>query len=232
MPNTWPFQQITDHNEIALSRYTYQYTEADTLQALTTLWSERMQGLEDAAWSVLTERWVDAAAGVQLDELGAIVGEPRLGRTDETYREALEVRISINRSGGEPERIIEFLTRIAGADQVLYQEAWPAKIELFVGGEVSLEQAQRVREIVPAAVGTIYISESGGELPFGTSELGSPDPTDVDGFGELGIHAFGLYTGDVLEFVSNGDTFDAGLTDKDDPILPTEGGVISELFEV
>lgn len=232
MSNTWPLQQITDHNEVALSRYTYQYTEAGTLQALTTLWAERMQALEDAAWSVLTERWIAPAAGVQLDELGDIVGEPRLGRTDETYRDALEVRISINRSGGEPERIIEFLTRIAGANQVLYQEVYPAKIELFVGGDVSLEQAQRVREIVPAAVGTIYISESGGELPFGTSELGSPDPTDVDGFGELGIHDWGLDTGDVLEFVVNGDTFVAGLTDKDDPILPTDGGVIAELYEV
>ena len=232
MPNTWPFQQITDHNEVALSRYTYQYTEADTLQALTTLWAERMQALEDAAWSVLTERWIAPAAGVQLDELGDIVGEPRLGRTDETYRDALEVRISINRSGGEPERIIEFLTRIAGANQVLYQEVYPAKIELFVGGDVSLEQAQRVREIVPAGVGTIYISESGGELPFGTSELDQPEPTDVDGFGELGIHDWGLDTGDVLEFEVNGDTFAAGLTDKDDPILPTDGGVIAELYEV
>ena len=258
MPNTWPFQQITDHNEVALSRYTYQYTEAGTLQALTTLWAERMQALEDAAWSVLTERWIAPAAGVQLDELGDIVGEPRLGRTDETYRDALEVRISINRSGGEPERIIEFFRRIAGANQVLYQEVYPAKIELFVGGDVSLEQAQRVRDIVPAGVGTIYIGETGGEIPFGTSGVAIEDglfefgdgllielddgdlleyrtlePSeffdDVDGWGELGFHTLELSDGDSLE-LSNGDIL--GVTDKNEPIHADEGGRLSELFEV
>lgn len=37
---------------------------------------------------------------------------------------------------------------------------------------------------------------------------------------------------DVLEFFVGGETFDAGLTDSEDPILPTEGGVIAELYEV
>ena len=232
MADQWPYQRIEDHNETALSRYTSQYSEAETLHALTTLWAERMQALEDAAWSVLTQRWIEPAEGVQLDELGAIVGEPRLGRTDATYRDALETRISINRSGGEPERIIEFLLRIAGAEQVLYQEIYPAKIELFVGGEVSFDQVQRVREIVPAGVGTIYITEAGGEPPFGTSELGQPVPTDVDGFGELGVHDWTFDNDDVLEFFVGGETFDAGLTDSEDPLLPTEGGVIAELYEV
>ena len=259
MPDQWPYDQIETHADDAADRLTSQYADAEKLRGLLSLWGERVQRIEDAARSLLTDRWLDVAVGRQLDELGEVVGEPRLGRTDETYREAINVRITINQSGGEPERIIEFFRRIAGANQVLYQEVYPAKFELFVGGDVSLEQAGRVREIVPAGVGTIYISEAGGELPFGTSELSiydweldtgdvlefavndhgftagltyKDDPTDVGGFGELGIHAFGLDTGDVFEFVVNGETFEAGLTDKDDPILPTEGGVIAELFEV
>ena len=257
MPNNWPFQKITDHNDVALSRYTYQYTEAGTLQALTTLWSERMQALEDAAWSVLTDRWIAPAAGVQLDELGAIVGEPRLGRTDETYRDALEVRISINRSGGEPERIIEFLTRIANADQVIYKEIYPAKVEIFVGGGLSVSQALRVRDLVPAAVGTVYIAESDGETPFGTSGIGietglyefddgqlielsdgvlleyqTVEPAeffdDVDGFGELGYYTLENESAEMIE-LSSGDLL--GITDKEDPVPADEGGVIAELYE-
>jgi len=188
-----------------------------------------MQELEDAVWSVLTERWVPEAIGAQLDEMGEIVGEPRLGRTDAEYRPAIELRISLNQSGGEPERIIEFLRRIAGADAVIYKEIWPAKIEIYVRGDIDESQARRVRELVPAGVGTIYITESGGELPFGIKEEGALDPTDRDGFGELGLHDFELSDGDILE-LSDGSTL--GINDINDPLLPTEGGIIADLFEV
>ena len=232
MSTDWGIDKIEDHKERALKRLVEQDRSAENFRKIVETAAERYQGLEEVGYALLTERNIFDAVGSQLNGIGEIVGEPRLGRTDETYREAINVRITINQSGGEPERIIEFFRRIAGADQVLYQEVYPAKIELFVGGDVSLEQAQRVRDIVPAGVGTIYISEAGGDLPFGTSELDQPEPTDVDGFGELGIHAWELDDGSLLEFEVNGDTFVAGLTDKDDPILPTEGGVIAELFEV
>ena len=135
---SWASEQIETHADDAAARLTSQYADAEKLRGLVSLWGERVQGIEDAAWSLLTDRWLDVAEGQQLDEIGDLVGEPRLGRTDETYREAINVRITINQSGGEPERIIEFFRRIAGANQVLYQEVYPAKIELFVGGDVSL----------------------------------------------------------------------------------------------
>ena len=226
---SWPYEQIETHADNAADRLTSQYADADKLQALVSLWGERIQGIEDAAWTLLTDRWLGVADGQQLDELGELVGEPRLGRTDETYREAIQVRITINQSGGEPERIIEFLVRIVGADNVLYQEKYPAKIEVFVGGEVSLSQAQRVRELVPAGVGTIYVAESGGETPFGTKDGPEDEPTDVDGVGELGFHTFELSDGDMLE-LSDGTVL--GVTDREDPILPDEGGRVAELFEV
>ena len=229
MPDQWPIEQIETHVDDARGRFTSQYAEAELLKGLSDLWAERIQSLEDAAWSVLTERWLDVAVGQQLNELGAVVGEPRLGRSDEPYREAIQTRISINQSGGEPERIIEFLVRIAGADNVFYQERYPAKIELAVNGDVSLTQAQRVREIVPAGVGTIYISETGENLPFGTKDGPDDEPTNVDGVGELGIHQLELDDGSLLE-LSDGSVL--GVTDRDDPILPTEGGTIAELFEV
>jgi len=254
----WPFEQIDTHVEDALSRFTYQYRDMEALQGLTRLWAERMEALEDATYSTLTMRWLDDAAGVQLDELGAIVGEPRLSRSDPDYRDAIGVRVSINQSGGEPERIIEFLTRIAGAEQVIYREIYPAKIEVYVRGDVTQQNALRTRALVPAGVGTIYISETGGLIPFGTSGIGveeglfefddgllielddgdlleyrTLEPSeffdDVDGWGELGYHTLELSDGDSLE-LSDGDIL--GVTDKDDPVLPDDGGHLAELFEV
>jgi hypothetical protein len=228
----WPITKITTHTDDAIGRLTSQYQDADKLKGLIQLWGERIQALEDVAYDLLTQRWTDAAEGAQLDGIGEIVGEPRLGRTDAEYRDAIEIRISLNRSGGEPERIIEFLRRIAGASTVEYNEVYPASIELFVGSGVTLEQAQRTRELVPAAVGAIYIEESGGEAPFGFLNDDGTAPADRDGFGEQGIHDLVLDTGDRL-LLSDGTTeYVAGVTDLNDPILPTDGGVMSELFEV
>lgn len=259
MPETnWPIEQIETHVDDARGRFTSQYAEAELLKGLSDLWAERIQALEDAAWSVLTERWLDVAVGQQLDELGAVVGEPRLSRDDSEYRDAIGVRVSINQSGGEPERIIEFLTRIAGADQVIYKEIYPAKIEVYVRGEVTQQNALRTRALVPAGVGTIYVSETGELIPFGTSGIGveeglfefddgllielddgdllkyrTLEPSeffdDVDGWGELGYHTLELSDGDSLE-LSDGDIL--GVTDKDDPVLPDNGGHLAELFEV
>lgn len=254
----WPYVPIDTHVKDALSRYTYQYRDMEALQGLTRLWAERLESIEDATYSTLTTRWLDDAAGVQLDELGAIVGEPRLARNDDDYRDAIGVRVSINQSGGEPERIIEFLTRIAGADQVIYTEIWPAKIEVYVRGDVTQSNATRTRALVPAAVGTIYVSETGGLVPFGTSGIGieegifefddgllielhdtslleyrTLEPSeffdDVDGWGELGYHTIELSDGDSLE-LSDSDIL--GATSKDDSVPPSDGGHLAELFEV
>ncbi|HKL76973.1 MAG TPA: DUF2612 domain-containing protein, partial [Gammaproteobacteria bacterium] len=212
----WPIQQIATHEADAKDRLTSQYDDATKLQGLVGLWAGRMQGVEDAAYEVLTERWVDVAVGAQLDGMGEIVGEPRLGRTDTEYRAAIEIRVSLNRSGGEPERIIEFLRRIAGADKVEYREIHPAKIELYVTSDVSFEDAKRVRDLVPAAVGSVYIEESGGELPWGIKEEGDAAPADRDGFGELAPQDLELSDGSSLE-LSDGTTLQ--VTDRSDDTL-------------
>jgi hypothetical protein len=226
---SWPYDKITDHEGRGDDRWTYQYSEAERLKGWTRVWSGRIQQLEDAAYTLLTDRWIPSAEGVQLDEMGEMVGEPRLGRNDEDYKFAIETRISINRSGGEPERIIEYLRRITGASQVIFKEIYPAKVEIFVQGELSDEEAQSLRDLIPAAVGRIFVTESGDELPFGYNELDEDSYVDRDGFGELGMHDLELDDGDTIE-LSDGSTL--AFTDKEDPVLPDEGGIYSELYEV
>lgn len=253
----WPISRIDSHEHDALERFTSQYKDAEALKGLTRVWAERIQGLEGAAYSTLTLRWVDGASGKQLDRMGAVVGEPRLGRQDPEYRDAIQLRISINQGSGEPETIIEFLRRTAGADQVRYAEIYPASIEVYAQGDVSVQNALRVRDIIPAGVGIVYLSESGGFIPFGYTETGivphfletedqeiykfdtgeswevlSFEPLlvdDVSGWGELGFHTLELDSGDAIE-LSSGDLL--GVTDQSSPIMPTAGGMIAELFEV
>lgn len=294
----WPVERINDHREQAIDRFTSQYHEAEKLRALTGAFVDRFQGLEDAAQQLLRERWVDDAIGQQLDELGEIVGEPRLDRGDETYRSAIRLRIILNRSGGEPESVIRFVREAFDAEIVAYTEIYPAKVEIYarIGSEgagdqitvngfelsdgnllelsdgstldvtllsrdVFESQVDRIREILPAGVGTLYFVESGENIVFGTTEfvggesfelsdgdtlaldtgdtlevfdatLGGTPPDYVAGLGELGIADFELQLSDEFGLeLDDGSTF--GVTDQIDYIEGTAPrGVVGELFEV
>ena len=67
----------------------------------------RVQELENAAWSVLSALSVGAATGDLLNTLGKLVGEPRLGRVDADYQAAIRLRIRVNRSKGRAADVID-----------------------------------------------------------------------------------------------------------------------------
>lgn len=294
----YPVERIDNHREQAIDRFTSQYFEAEKLRNLTGAFVDRYQGLEDAVQQLLRERWVDDAVGQQLDELGAIVGEPRLNRRDEVYRPAIRLRIILNRAGGEPESLIRFVRLAFDAEVVAYTEIYPAKVEIYarVGAEGAGEiftinqfelndgnllelddgstldvlvssrelfesQVDRIREIMPAGVGTLFFVESGQDIAFGTTEIveeqslvtdqgeeielsdGSTlavfDFSEIDeapdyiaGLGELGVADFELQlSDDFILELDDGSTF--GVTDQIDYIEGTAPrGVVGELFEV
>jgi len=145
----YPMQRIDDYRERAASRFTSLYAHADRLKALADIFAGRMQAMEDVLQQLLRERWVDDASGQQLDEMGEIVGEPRLDRADEFYRPAILVRILLNQAGGEPESLIRFIEVGFGADVVAYQEIYPAKVEIYtrlseIGPSDQIEQSEFV----------------------------------------------------------------------------------------
>jgi hypothetical protein len=72
------------------------------------------QRFENASIEMLNERTVDVAVGAQLDLLGKIVGQPRLGFTDDLYRRYIRARIAVNRSTGKREEIIRIARLVLG----------------------------------------------------------------------------------------------------------------------
>lgn len=260
MSNHWPYDKITDHETQALERLTSEYDEAANLRKLVETQAERTQLLENAAWQLLTERWVPLAVGVQLDKMGAIVGEPRAGRTDVNYRSAILSRAMINRFGGEIEPLIQYGIALSDATNAIYLELHPAMIILFLQGTLTREQYKEMLRVRPAGVGPMFVSYSDGELPFGYKETlpeqfalsdgsaleltdGSilmvqdqnagnvqPDPSDRLGFGEFDA------TGAHLLKLSNQTLLELSngtileVRNKDEPIEPTEGGVYADMF--
>lgn len=294
----FPIDKIETHRDDAIGRLTSQYDDATNLRDLVGLFADRYQGLENVSFDLLTKRFIDGAEGVQLDELGEIVGEPRLGRSDRVYRSAIRLRVILNSAGGEPESVIRFVREGFDAEIVAYTEIYPAKVEIYarIGSEgagdqitvngfelsdgnllelsdgstldvtllsrdVFESQVDRIREILPAGVGTLYFVESGQDIALGTTEVveeqslvtdqgdeielsdGSTlavfDLREIDeapdyiaGLGELGIADFELQLSDEFGLeLDDGSTF--GVTDQIDYIEGTAPrGVVGELFEV
>ncbi len=68
---------IIDHKNLAISRLVTQFRESTNLISYIRTLLLEANNLEDVFHSILNERWIDTAIGVQLDILGSIVGQPR-----------------------------------------------------------------------------------------------------------------------------------------------------------
>ena len=62
---------------------------------IAALGTDQIQDLEDKARELLYSRDVDNCSGTQLDNLGTIIGQGRLGYDDEFYRERIEAIVSM-----------------------------------------------------------------------------------------------------------------------------------------
>src|SRR6187551_1217545 len=93
------------------------------------------QDVENVNWELKTERWLSTAEGQQLDEIGVILGLPRLpNESDEDYRERLQFQIFINTSSGTPEEIIRILAFLTNASHIGYLERNLAFFQLETNG--------------------------------------------------------------------------------------------------
>lgn len=87
--------------------------------------------LETDTWDVIEKRVLGTATAAQLDVLGVIVGEPRLGRSDAEYEIVIRLAIRARRSQGRTIDVLDVLT-LSGLP-FRYEEHYPAgfRVELF-----------------------------------------------------------------------------------------------------
>lgn len=124
--------QITTHEEDALNRLLYQYKGKENLENLIKdLYTTRTQSLEDGLFQLYGRLNIDTSIGIQLDNIGTIVGQDRLGLPDTTYRLFLKAKIGVNVSEGDIPRIIDVWKLITNSNIVQLLEAFPAEVDLY-----------------------------------------------------------------------------------------------------
>ncbi len=130
-----------DHVATSLELLTERFKDKAVIQALLTAVANRADDVEEALWTLLWG-WVlehidpddptniHNAEGNQLDDLGAIVGQLREGRSDAGYVDAIKLRVRINRSQGRSEDMVQIAELIS--ELATYVEYFP------LGWEVSI----------------------------------------------------------------------------------------------
>lgn len=120
-----------------------QFRDKVTHKQWADLLGRQQQDVEDATQTLLTLLDIDASEGVQLDVIGRIVGQPRTGVDDPTYRLYLRARILANRSTGTVENIYAVMRALFGQDTArpVYSGGWVKQFSIRLGFVLTRTQA-------------------------------------------------------------------------------------------
>lgn len=122
---------ITTHASDALKKLLEQYKFKPNIKSVIDIYTKQIQDLEDAIQPLFTERAVANAIGVQLDLIGAVVGQAREGNNDDRYRILIHVKIGQNISEGDIPRIIDVFKLLTGSAYVHLINLNDASIQLM-----------------------------------------------------------------------------------------------------
>lgn len=108
-------RQITDHATLARARLATQFRGTVSHGAVLDAVSRQVQQIEEAFTDLLTLVVISGSSGMQLDNLGRILGRERAGTTDVAYRAFLRAQILLNRSSGTVPEILGILGLVLSA---------------------------------------------------------------------------------------------------------------------
>ena len=116
MADSVKIDYLNDWETRLLGRLYTQFRDATSWRLwVTDVIAPQAQALEDGFQTLLTLLDVDNSQGVQLDRIGRLIGQARLGVTDVVYRTYLRARIQANRSDGAPEALYRVFRALYGA---------------------------------------------------------------------------------------------------------------------
>lgn len=173
---------IENHADRGLSRFTSYFKDSTNLREFTRILLEEVQEVENMMISLMVERTLDSAVGAQLDQWGEVLGEPRAGQKDTSYRGFLKARLLTNLAEGEIERLIEITHLITKALKVSFMPVFPAGFIIqyerdgFLGAGTRRRIKRQIESATSAGVGVAIVEANVGAFGF------ADDPT-AQGFG-------------------------------------------------
>lgn len=144
------------------------FEESTKLNSFVKAFLDEVSQISLLAQNLLEERRLNTAKGVQLDQIGVLVGEYRLSRNDEDYLLGIKLRIAVNTSSGTVEDIINVL-------KLLYPESSTYKIERVGAAKIRIrlgvdrpesDLIPIIQQVIPAGVELLGINYNVKPLIF------------------------------------------------------------------
>ena len=170
------------------SRLYTQWRHASSWQAwCDDVLGPQCQDLEDAAQTLLTILDINASEGVNLDNIGRIVGQPRNGVDDSTYRLYLSARVLANKSAGTVDDLFKIMRVLFGlsSTQPRYESGWSKQFVIKIGAVLTRAQALIAAEFLgdakeAGARGILEWKESAAASMFQFDGTASPTGLGFD----------------------------------------------------
>lgn len=125
--------KVTDHGNQALARLATQYQGKPLMAALLRVFTPLVQQVEDMLYAMQLAMQLANAEGVQLDVIGALVGQSREAADDAQYRLRIAARIKTNISTGTVEDIYAVFAILLPSNTLAGMPDYPAGFILDVG---------------------------------------------------------------------------------------------------
>lgn len=147
---------------------------SNRLLSFTDSFLEESNNIENICHDLLNDRNIDSAIGVQLDHIGYLVGEYRESRTDEDFRKAIKLRISINTSQGTINDIYSVINLLYGESvETTVIRTGKCLLSIFIGIEEPSENLiPLLEQTIPVGVKIDTIVYSNSRLPWIPVESG------------------------------------------------------------
>lgn len=120
--------RVTDHAEQGLARLIQQYQGKPRIRGWLLSYLDEAQEISDQIYLTTLSRLIDHAAGVHLDVIGKIVGQPRREGDDERYRVLLRARVAVNVSDGTVGDLQRVASLVLGGPDFSIDEVFPASV--------------------------------------------------------------------------------------------------------
>jgi hypothetical protein len=126
--------------EAGTRRLLNQFQNLPGWEAILSALLEQFDELEDSSTQLGVLSAIDRNVGAQLDNIGALIGEPREGFDDVVYRLHLKARVFLNKgSGTAPEILRMFDTLLGGAVDLRLEDEYPATFSLHTEDSAALD---------------------------------------------------------------------------------------------
>lgn len=148
--------KITTHVQDSIERLLEQYRGKPRIEGLLTSFVEQIQDLEDVIHKLPEDLTIATAIGIQLDLIGTIVVQDRLGFSDDIYRSLLQAKIGENVSKSTPEDVMDVVQLLINPTLIHFQEYFPAGYGLAIDKEIDPTLIdffyERIERVDPAGV--------------------------------------------------------------------------------